>query len=363
MTILDRYLVSELIGPTAFGLSAFTLIFAATQILAIGKLVSDEHAPLLAALEYFFWDFPQFVLLVIPMALLLGTLLSMQRLSGESEITAMKAGGVGLARIATPLLIVGLIVSVIAFGLQEVFVPLANDRAAYIREAVIKQLNPIAGSLQVVTPLPGGASQITLAKALDAKTQSLLGVTVITEDRDGNPQTLVVAKRARYSPPTWTFEDATTRTFGAGGSEQITTDPTLQVDVGQRPSQIAKHAATHDPEQLSMLEIKEALGSGQLSPQQIKQYSATYAAKLARPFASFVFVLIAVSFGLRPVRGGGAGLGFGIAVAIAFIYYVVSTVFLTIGGLATSLAWIAAWTPNAVFTMIGLFLLRRASAV
>ena len=287
----------------------------------------------------------------------------MQLLSGESEITAMKAGGVGLARIATPLLLVGLIVSVLAFLLQEIFVPLANDRASYIREAVIKQLNPIAGSLQVVTPLPGGASQITLAKALDAKTQSLLGVTVITEDRDGNPQTLVVAKRARYSPPTWTFEDATTRTFGPGGSEQITTDPTLQVDIGQRPSQIAKHAATHDPEQLSMTEIKDSLASGQLSPQQIKKYSATYAAKLARPFASFVFVMIAVSFGLRPMRGGGAGLGFGIAVATAFIYYVVSTVFLTIGGLATSLAWIAAWTPNAVFTLIGLYLLRRASAV
>lgn len=350
-------------GPTLFGLSAFTLIFAATQILAIGKLVSDEHAPLFAALEYFLWDFPQFVLLVIPMSLLLGTLLSMQRLSGESEITAMKAGGVGLTRIVTPLLIVGLLVSVLALILQEALVPLANERASYIREAVIKQLNPIAGSLQVVTPLPGGGSQITLAKALDATTQSLLGVTVITEDKDGNPQTLVVANRARYNAPTWTFEDATTRTFGAGGSEQITTDPTLQIDIGQRPSQIASHAASHDPEQLSMAEIKDALGGNQLSPQQIKQYRATYAAKLARPFASFVFVLIAASFGLRNVRGGGAGLGFGVAVAIVFIYYVVSTVFLTIGGLATWLAWIAAWTPNAAFTLFGLFLLRRASAV
>jgi hypothetical protein len=87
--ILDRYLVTELAGPFVFGLSTFTLIFIATQIISIGKLVSEEHAPLVAAIEYFFWDMPQFLLFVIPMAMLLGTLLAMQRLSGDSEITAM----------------------------------------------------------------------------------------------------------------------------------------------------------------------------------------------------------------------------------------------------------------------------------
>jgi hypothetical protein len=105
-TILDRYMVSELSGPFAFGLSAFTLIFAATNILAISRLVSEEHAPLVAAVEYFLWQLPQIVVTIVPMAMLLGTLLAMQRLSGESEITALKAGGVGLIRAVAPLLIV-----------------------------------------------------------------------------------------------------------------------------------------------------------------------------------------------------------------------------------------------------------------
>jgi lipopolysaccharide export system permease protein len=103
VSILDRYLVRELIGPSLFGLSAFTLIFIATQIISIGKLVSEEHAPLVAAIEYFFWDMPQFLLFVIPMAMLLGTLLAMQRLAGDSEITAMKAGGVSIMRIVSPM--------------------------------------------------------------------------------------------------------------------------------------------------------------------------------------------------------------------------------------------------------------------
>ena len=84
-TILDRYMLTELTGPFVFGLSAFMLIFAATEILNIGKLVSNDHAPLWAALLVFLWSLPGDVVLVIPMALLLGTLLSVQRLSGESE--------------------------------------------------------------------------------------------------------------------------------------------------------------------------------------------------------------------------------------------------------------------------------------
>ena len=97
-SILDRYLLAELGQTFGFGLSAFALILAATQILAIGRMVSDQHAPLWAAIEVFLWDLPYIVSLTIPMALLLGTLLAIQRLSGESEITAMKAGGITFLR-------------------------------------------------------------------------------------------------------------------------------------------------------------------------------------------------------------------------------------------------------------------------
>jgi lipopolysaccharide export system permease protein len=364
-TIMDRYLVSELGGPFAFGLSAFTLIFVATQLLAIGRLVSEQHAPLWAAVEYFLWDMPQFLLLVIPMAMLLGTLLAMQRLSGESEITAMKAGGISLARIVAPLLLVGFAVSLVALAVQELFVPLANDRAAYVRQQAIEHVSAASsGNLSAVTALPGGGKQVTIAGGLDLPTQTLLNVTVIRYDAHQKPQEFVIADSARYAPPTWTFHNATTYHFAPDGSTQTINSGTLAVDIGERPNQIAKQTLNiTDPEQLSRAEIKERLDSGQLSPQQQKSFTASYAAKLARPFASFVFILIAVPFGLRPVRGGGTGLGFGLAVAIVFVYYVISTVFLSVGALATGLAGIAAWTPNLLFTVIGAWLLRRASQV
>jgi lipopolysaccharide export system permease protein len=361
-TIMDRYLISELRGPFLFGLSAFTLIFVATQILAIGRLVTEEHAPLWAAVEYFLWQMPYYLLLVIPMAMLLGTLLAMQRLSGDSELTALQAGGVSLARIVAPLLAVGFAVSLFALVAQEVVVPFANDKAAYVRQAAIEHASPALANLSAVTSLPGGGKQVTIAGAFDVATQALLNVTVIRYDAQQKPREITFADRANYDNPTWTFSNATTYQFSADGATTVATQPTLVVDIGERPNQMAKRALdTSNPEDLSRAEIKERLDSGQLNPQQQQSFSATYAAKLARPFTAFVFTLIAVPFGMRPVRGGGTGLGFGIAIAIVFVYYVISTIFLTIGSTATWLAGIAAWTPNLAFTVIGAWLLRRAS--
>lgn len=364
VTILDRYLVAELGGPALFGGAAFTLIFVATQFLAIGRLVSQQNVPVLIAIEYFLWEMPAYLLLVVPMAMLFGTLLSIGRLSGESEITALKAGGVSLVRMFLPLAVVGLVVSLLSLIVQEELVPLANDRAAYLRESAIEHLSPASSTLQAVTTLPGGGKQVTLAGGLDAATQTLLNVTVLRYDAKQRLSEMIVSDHARYDPPTWTFQNATTYQFTAGDVTGTLVSPTLSVDIGERPGEMAKrNLEANDPENLSRSEIKSALELGTLSDPQRRLFSATYAAKLARPFSAFVFVVFGFPLGIRRIRASGAALGFGLALAIVFVYYVIVTISLSIGSLALPLAGIAAWTPNAIFSLIGLWLLRRSSAV
>lgn len=370
LRILDRYMMTELSGPFWFGLSAFTLIFAATQILAISRLVSDQHAPLGAVIEYFMWQLPGIVVLVIPMAMLLGVLLALQRLSGESEITAMKAGGISLVRAAAPLLAVGFAVSLVALVLQEGVVPYANDRATYLREEVIEHVGLFGGgNLTVVTKLPNGGRQLTTFTGYEASTQTLLNVTLIQYDLANRPVLIVFSERAKYQQPTWTFTNATEYHFAADGTTWTQTAPAQQWDIGQKPSQIMQRAASNNPENMSRAQIRELISSGQLSPAELRTYETSYQEKLARPLASFVFTLIAVPFGIRATRGGGSGgtgLGFGLAVAIVFVYFVIasifSAVFTGVGG-GPWLAALGAWLPNVIFTAIGALMLRRASLV
>jgi lipopolysaccharide export system permease protein len=365
-TILDRYMVSELAGPFSFGLSAFTLIFAAANILAISRLVGEEHAPLGIALAYFLWQMPQIVVTVVPMAMLFGTLTTLQRLSGESELTALKAAGIGLSRSVAPLLVVGFVVSLAVYALQEGVVPFANDQAIFLRDDAIRHVGAFTGgSHTVITDLPGGGQPVTYFRGFDPKTQALLNVAIITYAANHHPTGILFSDRGHYLPPTWTFENATEYHFATDGTTESRQDPAVTVDVGERPSQIQQRAADNNRETMSRSQIKDIVASHQLSPEETRAYQTTYEEKLARPFASFVFTLIALPFGLRPPRGGGGtGASFGLALAIAFGYFVIESAcsaFFTglPGGYAIST--LGAWITNVLFTAIGFVLLRRAA--
>lgn len=364
-TILDRYMLTELAGPFIFGLSAFMLIFAATEILNIGKLVSTEHAPLWAALLVFVWSLPADVVLVIPMALLLGTLLCVQRLSGESELTAMKAAGITFARIVAPLLAVGIVLSFVTLYLQEGLVPYANDQLTEIENSVINHVSAFNRDLTVSAPLPGGGRQVTIATAYEPHSRALLHVTLIQYDNHNEARQVAFAERAEFTTNKWTLQNSSVYRFNPDGTTLA--EPRIaqqEVEIGENPTDLVKRMSNDDPENMSRAEIADIVRTNQLTQTEYRKYVTTYQEKLARPFACFVFILIAIPLGLRSIRtSGSTSLGFGLSLAIVFVYYVVMTICSFVGQAFLAFAWLWAWMPNILFTAMGLVRLRRAAAV
>jgi lipopolysaccharide export system permease protein len=341
------------------------LIFAATEILNIGKLVSNEHAPLWAALLVFLWSLPADVVLVIPMALLLGTLLAVQRLSGESELTAMKASGITFGRIVAPLLAVGIVMSFVTLYLQESVVPYANDQLTEIENGAINHVSAFNRDLTVSAPLPGGGRQVTIATAYEPHSRALLHVTLIQYDSHNDARQVVFADRAEFTADKWTLQNSSVYRFNPDGTTLA--EPRIaqqEVEIGEKPTDLMKRMSNDDPENMSRTQIADVVRSGQLTETELRKYVTTYQEKLARPFACFVFILIAIPFGLRSVRSSGStSLGFGLSLAIVFVYYVVMTICSFAGAAFLPFAWLWAWIPNLLFTAIGLIRLRRAALV
>jgi lipopolysaccharide export LptBFGC system permease protein LptF len=191
-------------------------------------------------------------------------------------------------------------------------------------------------------------------------------VTLVQYDRAGNPTQVIFADRADFAADKWTLDNARIYRFSGPNGETIlgSQTPALQVELGQSPAEIEKRAAGNNPLNMSRAEIAEIISTGQLTPSELHKYWMAYQEKLSQPFACFVFTLIAVPFGIRSVRGGGSTtLGFGLAVLIVFIYYIVQTVFSYVGEALPSIAALAAWMPNLIFTLIGALRLRRAALV
>jgi lipopolysaccharide export system permease protein len=358
--ILDRYVVTALGGPFLFGLAAFTLLFVAGELLNIARLVSQEHASLVAAAKYFVYTLPGTLVLTFPMSMLLAVLLAMSRLSGDSEITAMRAGGISLYRIAAPMMAVGVTASLVGLWFQELIVPTASIRAEDILRREIQSGGTEILSNQIVnTVLPNGDRQLTLAQGFDPKKDELENTTIEVL-RGSTPMSLLFAPRGAYHGNSWKFFDATE--FILSPCCERIDNPELAIDIGADPTQLVEQYRA--PEDMSRAEISRILKTG-VKATDTARYArllVTYHSKLARPWASLVFALLAIPLGIRPQRSS-SGAGFGISIAIVFAFYVVTTVCLAIGQSYPSTSLAMAWLPNIVFSLAGLALLRQAASV
>jgi lipopolysaccharide export system permease protein len=358
---LDRYMLQELGGPFVFGLAAFTLLFVAGNLLNIARLVSEEHASVFAAAKYFVYTLPSTLVLTFPMSMLLAVLLAMSRISGDSELTAIRAGGVSLYRIAAPYIAVGFLASIVGFLFQEFVVPFASSKANDILHKEIQSggTNVLANQT-VSTVLGNGDQQVTFAQGFDPTTNQLQGTTVEVF-RGASLVSLLFAPNAKFSGDRWEFEDATL--FGLQPPCcKVSSYPVLEIDIGADPSQIVEQ--TKSPEDMSRGEISRMLRGGVKSTDRSRYalLQVTFDSKLARPFAALVFAMLAMPLGIRPQRSS-SGAGFGISILIVFGYYIVSTVCLAVGRSDPSLSLIMAWLPNVLFCAAAIWLLREAAKV
>ncbi|HEV2878321.1 MAG TPA: LptF/LptG family permease [Candidatus Eremiobacteraceae bacterium] len=360
MKILDRYMVTALGGPFLFGLAAFTLLFVAGELLNIARLVSEEHASLIAAAKYFIYTLPGTLVLTFPMSMLLAVLLAMSRLSGDSEITAMRAGGISLYRIAAPMIAVGIAASLVGLWFQELIVPAASMKAEDILRSEIQSGGTEILSNQIVnTILPNGDRQLTLAQGFDPKKDELQNTTIEVL-RGSTVMSLLFAPRGAYHGNSWKFFDATE--FVLTPCCERVDNPELAIDIGADPTQLVERI--RQPEDMSRAQISELLRSG-VKTTDTNRYArllVTYHSKLARPWASLVFALLAIPLGIRPQRSS-SGAGFGISIAIVFAFYVVTTICLAVGQSYPSTSLAMAWLPNIVFSLTGVWMLHQAASV
>ena len=100
LRLLDRYVLKELLYPFVFGIAAFSSIFiASTMLFKITQYMTKYGAPLETVARLFMYNLPEVINYTFPMSMLLAALMAFGKLSGSSEITAMKAGGVSYYRI------------------------------------------------------------------------------------------------------------------------------------------------------------------------------------------------------------------------------------------------------------------------
>ena len=125
--LLDRYIVREMLAPSAIGLLVFTFVLLIDQIPRLLAVLVARSADLATILRVFLNLLPSILAVTLPMAFLLGVLLAFGRLASDSEIVALRAVGVSPLRLLAPVMMLAAVMTALTFYINAVALPRANQ--------------------------------------------------------------------------------------------------------------------------------------------------------------------------------------------------------------------------------------------
>lgn len=142
LSILDRYLIQELVPPFVFGVGLFSSVaLTVGTVFDLVRQVAESGLAVGIAVEVFLLKMPEFIVLAFPMAMILSTLMVYGRLSSDSELIALKSCGISIYRLLVPTLIFSLMITGLTFWFNEVIVPAANYKASVTYEQALNEGN------------------------------------------------------------------------------------------------------------------------------------------------------------------------------------------------------------------------------
>ena len=375
LPLMDRWLASELLGPLFFGVAAFTAVSLSVGVVfELVRKVAEAGLPVLAASEVLALRLPGFLVLSFPMATLMATLLAFSRLSGNSELTALRSIGVKTWRMVLPALIVATLMSLLTFAFNDFVVPSANRLASdRLDSALGRAISSRTGKDVVFSqfgriirrnPDEGSYDGLThVFHAREFKEGEMTGVSLLDLSKQGRQQILVANKAIwNKAKGLWQFIDG--RIVAVDVDSGFTTSADFDnyfypfsrapLDVGALPSDAAQMTVSQARRAERLL-----LQAG--DDKEARRLRVRIQEKFAFPAICLVFGLIGSSLGVRPNARTSRSQGFGISVLLIFGYYLMSFIFSSLGIKGTLLPFFAAWMPVLIGLAGGLVLLRQAS--
>jgi len=355
VSLISRYILSAFARIFGLSLGAFAGIYLLVDFFERVDDFIGHKARFSQYILYFANKIPLIIVQIAPMAVLMGVFMTLGGLSRNSELTAMRASGISLWRITTPLLTAALLITGTLQVANEFVVPLSAQKVNYILRTEVKGKPELAVKRDRLW-FREGNSIINIRLALPEK-NLLQGVTIFRIGEDFKLLSRIDAPSAAYVNGEWLFENATVREFPTGKG----TVPIIQhfdrqvVDLTKTPDDF--RTAERRTEELGVRELYKMATKLAEEGYDAIHYRVDMHARLATPFASFIMAFLGIPFALQKKRGASLAMGITISVAIGISYHIIQAMLLAFGYSSVIPPLVATWAPNILFGLFGTWLL------
>lgn len=352
--ILDKYILKQVIELFLMGVFVFTtIIFASDTFITLIKQIAKFGIPFKVAFIIILLNLPSVIVMTIPMGVLLSTVMTLNRLSLSSEITVMRACGIGINRIARSIFVFAIVMALSCFIINESIVPVMTKQAKDLALWALGQKNiPDGKENFVFKELSDNGSLKRLFYVGMCEDKTLYNITVLDNAKDGTIQVLQ-AREGHTSPKGWIFEKGATYTIGKRG--QVLNTTLFDTSTVQFGLDLSREMNKNLAKEKNFVSLLRYLKKPEIDPKDKQVYTIELFDKIALPVTTIVFVLLGVPLAITPPRVR-YNRGFLFSILIIFAYYIVRALSISFGEAGSLIPFFAAWLPNIILTIWGTFL-------
>ncbi len=338
-----------------FVVRIFAVLFMLVLVLQSLQLLSESGDILKVPgngqaqiLHYIALNAPQLVARFLPYSVLLATLFTFAPLNQNSEIIAMRAGGLSAHQILAPMLLTAFGISLLTLVFNETVVaPAAGELKAWNANKYVAV--PPDSGVRTNVYVPDGNNILAAASVTGAgKNIVMTGVSWYQRDGAGMVVQQLRSPRATYANPGWRLESPVR--FDVATTMQAPL-PSQVIAAGVTPAQLA--ITKVDPDGQNIFKLARSIEAVKASGRRTSELEAKWWHKLSGPFSAMLMPLLGsvAAFGLA--RSGTLLIRAVAGMALGFTYFVVDNAALAMGNFGGYTPLVAAWAPFVLFLLVG----------
>ena len=343
MKRLDRYVVRDMFLPLTAGTVILASLFMLNELIALLKQQVSQ-VPALAIAQLAMYAMPKWIVYTLPVGLAFGVSISVSRLIRESEMTALRAAGVSVARVIRPVVAFGLAFTVLSFVLVERVQPWAEAK----RLKLGQDFMTVAGQRDFLIDVPVMLGRYLVKVRMISRnrdgTLDLQGVFLHEEINPGEHE-FVLADRGRYKDGTWTFTGA--QVYVVSG-DQLLAINSRDLSINQR-IELGDFFRMPTLEEKSIVETWTDIQEDKKIGRDSRRNEAALHGKVVMPLTCIVFALSSAYVCVRTARMG--------AYVGTFLSFVFAWLFFNLHIVALEIVAAHGWLPAAVAMYVPLLTL------
>ena len=356
MSILDRYLIKEIIKHFGIVLVAATGIYLVVDFFENVDKFLEAGVPIGRMLQFLQLKLPLIIVQITPVCILLAVLITFGLMNKNNEIIALKSGGMSSYYFIRPVFAVGLFVTILLFLLSEIVVPVTIGKASDIYRIEVKKYTQTKGQKNIWFKSHRSIAFITY---FNPQNKTISGITLNYFNAQFKLERRVDAAGGRFQKDRWVLNDI---------MEQVLNKTTESYDIQFHKEKVEKLdfvpndllRVVKKSEEMSYKELLFYIQDIEAEGYDATPYRVDLHGKFSLPVACLIICLVGVGIMVRKISARSFAINIALGILVIFLYWISHSFCMSLGYGGMLPPVIAAWMSNFIFTCLAVFNLLNA---